>query len=180
MHAHCYVGAADPDNPHLVRARVVLVNGYPGAVVPTLSRIWAGHAHRDTGALVTAMLAHDWEYLDDTITADTTCALPGQHPVVGVGMALSSTAASSIDAPEPVTVFPLCQAAHLDAVWVYLIDCETATVAVHGDDGAPFGRYDLDACAAPHPDGQPGRVAGTMRKSGGPRGVRYSLTGARG
>ncbi|WP_238453694.1 hypothetical protein [Micromonospora sp. ATA51] len=151
MSTRCYVGTSNPANPHLVHARFVLFDGHPAAVVPTLARIWAGRAHHDTRALTAAVLAHDWEYLDDAITADTTSRFAGQRPVPGVGMTLATTTAGTVDPPEPVSVFPLCQAAHLDAAWIYLIDPATATVTVHTDDGEPVARYRLETCATPHP-----------------------------
>ncbi|MDZ5446767.1 hypothetical protein U2F26_29265 [Micromonospora sp. 4G57] len=151
MSTRCYVGTSNPANAHLVHARFVLFDGHPAAVVPTLARIWAGHAHHDTRALATAVLAHDWEYLDDAITADTSPAFAWQRPVPGVGMTLATTTAGVIDPPEPVSVFPLCQAAHLDAEWIYLIDPATATVTVHTDGGEPVSAYRLETCATPHP-----------------------------
>ncbi|MGW3607939.1 hypothetical protein [Micromonospora sp. NPDC005161] len=143
MSTRCYVGTTDPANPHLVHARFVLCDGHPAAVVPTLARIWAGHAHHDTRALAAAVLGHDWEYLDDTITA-TAPAFAGQRPVPGVGMTLATTTADVVDPPEPVSVFPLCQAGHLDAMRIYLIDPAAATVTVHTDDGDPMAQYRLD------------------------------------
>jgi hypothetical protein len=176
----CYVGAADPAHPHLVHARFVLVDGHPAAIVPVLARIWAGHAHRDTRALVTAVLAHDWEYLDNTITADTTSSFAGQQPVPGVGMTLATTTAGVVDPPEPASVFPLRQATHLDATWIYLIDPDTATATVHSDDGDALARYRLDICTTPRRRSQP-HVGGdgTHEPSGIPRHVPTSPAGAR-
>ncbi|PSK61271.1 hypothetical protein B0E53_06832 [Micromonospora sp. MH33] len=151
MSTHCFVGTTDPGNPHLVFARFVLLDGHPGVVVPTLAAIWVGHARRDAHALNTALLASDWEYLDPAITAATESGFAGQRPVPGVGMTLASTTDDAIDAPEPVTVFPLSHARHLDAEWIYLIDPLTATVAVHTDDGQHLARYRLADCLPPSP-----------------------------
>ncbi|MEV1329915.1 hypothetical protein AB0J20_10110 [Micromonospora costi] len=140
MRTHCYIGASRPENPHLVHARFVL-DGHPAVMLPTLAAIWAGHTHHDTTALFAAILAHDWEYLDPDITAATRSAF-GQRPVPGVGMTL----ASEVDAAEPVTVFLLCHAGHLDAEWVYLIDADTGSIAVHAGDGAHVATYHLVDC----------------------------------
>ncbi|WP_346535513.1 hypothetical protein [Micromonospora sp. DPT] len=144
MTSRCYVGATDPHRPHIVRARFVLFDGYPTAVIPALAGIWAGHAHRDTHALVAAVLAHDWEYLDPTTSSEG----PGRVPDVGVPLAGPDGLAA---APEPVTVFPLSQAVHLDVPWIYLIDTDTHSVAVYTGDGEAAGRYHLDACVPANP-----------------------------
>ncbi|MEV0430584.1 hypothetical protein [Micromonospora sp. NPDC050495] len=149
MSSHCYVGVIEPDQPHLAHARAVLIDGHPSVVLPALAAIWAGHTHYDTRALAAAVLACDWEYLDPRITADSRRALPGQHPVPGVGMSLAPTGGMPA-APEPLTVFPLSHARHLDVEWIYLIDADTATVAVHTDDGSPVARYALSGFL-PHP-----------------------------
>ncbi|MCX4387309.1 hypothetical protein OG777_10230 [Micromonospora peucetia] len=148
MSTHCYIGAADPDNPHLVHARFVLFDGHPTVVLPTLAAIWAGHARHDARALITAILASDWEHLDPDIAAASGFA--GQRPVRGVGMTLACTTTDGVvDAPEPVSVFPLCHAGHLDAEWIYLIEADTATIAVHTDDGTHIGTYPLTGCLHP-------------------------------
>ncbi|WP_428962980.1 hypothetical protein [Micromonospora fluostatini] len=123
MSHRCYIGVTDPHLPHLVRARFVLRDGHPAAIVPTLARIWADHAGRDTGALVAAILRHDWAYLDTTVRDD------GRRTVPAVGVPLHGTSS------EPVTVFAPRHAADLDVGWVYVIDPATDTVTVHGDDG---------------------------------------------
>jgi hypothetical protein len=143
---HCYVGATDPDHPHLVHARFVLFDGHPNVVLPALAAIWAGHAYRNAQALITAILACDWEFLDAGITATSRCGFAGQRPVPGVGMSLAGTSDGTVDAPEPVTVFPLCHAGHLDAEWIYLIEADTVTVGVHAGDGARFAIYPLPGC----------------------------------
>ncbi len=148
MGTHCYIGATSPDNPHLVHARFVLFDGHPAVVLPTLAAVWARHAHHDTAALTTTILAHDWEYLDPDITATTPSPFAGQRPVPGVGMTL----ASEVEPPEPVTVFPLCHAGYLDAGWIYLIDAGTATIAVHTGDGACVATYHLVHCLHPGTD----------------------------
>ncbi|MEU5726850.1 hypothetical protein ABZ783_34240 [Micromonospora sp. NPDC047738] len=152
MSTHCFIGTTDSAKPHLVHARFVLFDGHPGVVVPTLAAIWVGHARRDAEALNTAILASDWEYLDPATTAATGSGFGGQRPVPGVGMTLASTTDGAIEAPEPVTVFPLSQARHLDAEWIYLIDPLTATVAVHTDDGQHLARYRLAGCLSKSPD----------------------------
>ncbi|WP_319461458.1 hypothetical protein [Micromonospora sp. RTP1Z1] len=145
MSTRCYIGTTDPHRPHLVHARFVLFDGHPAAVIPALAGIWTGHARHDTRALIAAVVAHDWAYLDPTITAAPTCGFAGQHPVPGVGMTLASTSSDgTVEAPEPVTVFPLSQAAHLDGLWIYLIDPTAARVTVHTDDGEPVAHYHLD------------------------------------
>ncbi|SBT65653.1 hypothetical protein GA0070622_2654 [Micromonospora sediminicola] len=149
MSTHCFVGTTDVANPRLVYARFVLLDGYPSVVVPAIAAIWVGHARRDTHALSTAILAADWEYLDPAITAATESGFAGQRPVPGVGMTLAST---TDGAPEPVTVFPLSHARHLDVEWIYLIDPLTAEVAVHTDDGQHLARYRLAGCLPPSLD----------------------------
>ncbi|MFF4893394.1 hypothetical protein [Micromonospora chersina] len=147
MSSHCYVGITEPDHPRLAHARFVLCDGHPSAMLPSLATIWAGHARYDTRALVTAILACDWQYLHPDITAATPSGLAGQHPVPGVGMTLASTCADgTVDVLEPLTVFPLSHARHLDVEWIYLLDPDTATVAVHTDDGSPVARYPLSGC----------------------------------
>ncbi|MFG1888093.1 hypothetical protein ACGFIR_09515 [Micromonospora sp. NPDC049051] len=147
MSIHCYVGATNPRQPHLVNARFVLFDGHPNAALPTLAVIWAGHAHYDTQTLVTTILADDWAYLDPDITA-TTPGFAGQPPVPGVGMTLAATTDGTAG-PEPITVFPLRQAQHLDVDWIYLIDSATATIAVHTDDGSRTARYPPTAFLPP-------------------------------
>jgi hypothetical protein len=141
VNTHCYIGASRPENPHLVHARFVFVDGHPAVVLPTLAAIWAGRTHHDTTALIAAILAYDWEYLDPDITATTLPPFAGQRPVPGVGMTLTS----EVDPPEPVTVFPLCHAGHLDAEWIYLIG-PNGTVAVHSGDGAHVATCPLVDC----------------------------------
>lgn len=155
MNTHCYIGASRPENPHLVHARFVLVDGHPAVVLPALAAIWAGHTHRDTQALAAAILAHDWEYLGPDIAATTRSAFAGQCPVPGVGMTL----ASEVDAPETVTVFPLCHAGHLDAEWIYLIG-PNGTVAVHTGDGAHVATCPLVGCLPSTVTGRSGRPCG--------------------
>ncbi|WP_192902318.1 hypothetical protein [Micromonospora globbae] len=155
MRTHCYIGVSRPENPHLVHARFVL-DGYPAVVLPALAAIWAGHTRHDTQALAAAILAHDWEYLDPDITATTRCAFAGRRPVPGVGMPL----ASEVDPPEPVTVFPLCHAGHLDAEWIYLIEAN-GTVAVHAGDGAHVATCPLVGCL---PSTHTGRSARPRRR----------------
>ncbi|MET7968768.1 hypothetical protein [Micromonospora sp. NPDC005305] len=141
----CYIGTADIHRPHLVHARFVLFNGHPAAVIPALATIWASQARHDTAALITTVLAHDWAYLDPTITAAPTHGPAGQYPVCGVGVTLASTTADGVvEEPEPVAVFPLSQAAHLDGLWIYLIEPTADRVSVHTDDGEPVARYHLD------------------------------------
>jgi hypothetical protein len=149
---YCFVGTTDVANPHLVHARFVLLDGYPSVVVPALAAIWVGHARRDALALSTAILASDWEYLDPAVTAATESGFAGQRPVPGVGMTLASTTDGAIDAAEPVTVFPLSHARHLDVEWIYLIDPLTAEVAVHTDDGQRLAGYRLAGCLHPSLD----------------------------
>ncbi|MGK5741504.1 hypothetical protein [Micromonospora sp. URMC 103] len=155
MNTHCFVGTTNPTNPHLVHARFVLFDAHPQVVVPTLAHIWAHHARYDARALTDAILACDWAYLDPAVTVTTGCRSAGQRPVPGVGMALPGNGAA-----EPVTMFPLCQAGHLDAQWIYLIDPVTATVAVHTDDGQRTACYPLPACATSSRDAFTGQADG--------------------
>ncbi|MCI4066184.1 hypothetical protein MRQ36_27995 [Micromonospora sp. R77] len=137
MSTSCYVGTTDARNPHVVHARFVLADGHPAAVVPTLSLIFAHHGRRDAAALAVAVLAYDWERLDPRITVVSAPA--GRQPVPGVGIPVAG-------GTEPVTVFPLCQARHVDTAWIYLIHATTGTVAVHCDSGDQVARYRLDVC----------------------------------
>ncbi|SCL26082.1 hypothetical protein GA0070616_3235 [Micromonospora nigra] len=132
----CYVGATEPAQPGIVRARYVHVDGHPSSLIPRLRGIWARTARRDTTALIDAVLAHDWAYLGPDVTCGPP-SLAGRHPVAGVGMTLDDTSA------EPTTVFPLSRAIDLDASWIYLIDPADDTVTVHSDDGEPVGAYPL-------------------------------------
>ncbi|MEU2610688.1 hypothetical protein ABZ570_03745 [Micromonospora sp. NPDC007271] len=157
MSTHCYIGATRPENPHLVHARFVLFDGHPAVVLPTLAAIWAGHADHDISALITAILAEDWEYLDPDITATTLSPFAGQRPVPGVGMTL----ASEVDPPEPVTVFPLCHARHFDAEWIYLIESGTGTIAVHTSDGTRVATYPLVGWLHPALTGRAERPCGS-------------------
>ncbi len=170
MGTPCYIGAVSPDTPHLVHARYVLFDGHPAVVLPTLAAIWSRHAHHDTAALTTAILANDWEHLDPDTTATTRSAFAGQQAVPGVGMTLASTTNGVVDAPEPVTVFPLCHAGHLDVEWVYLIEADTATIGVHSSDGTRLGTYQLVACLNPSTSdqGAQGRC-GPRSAAGAPR-----------
>ncbi|MBU8857750.1 MULTISPECIES: hypothetical protein [unclassified Micromonospora] len=153
MSTHCYIGATTPEQPHRVQARVVLDDGHPAAVLPALAAIWARHARHDTAALITAILAHDWEHLDPNVTT-TTSPLAGQRPVAGVGVTLASTTNGVVDPPEPVTVFPLCHARHLDAEWIYLLRPDTDTVTVHTSDGTRIATYPLRWHLPPTPPAQ--------------------------
>lgn len=172
MSSHCYVGVTEPDRSHLAHARFVRCDGHPSVILPSLAAIWAGLAHYDTRALVTAILACDWEYLDPDITAATPSPFAGQLPAPGVGMPLASTCTDgTVDSPEPVTVFPLSHARHLDVEWIYLLDPDTATVAAHTDDGSLVARYPLSGClprpaAANRCLSEPGRTAAA---AGAPR-----------
>ncbi|GIJ08436.1 hypothetical protein ACFFMR_29190 [Micromonospora andamanensis] len=146
MSTPCYIGATSPDTPHLAHARYVLFDGRPAVVLPALAAIWARHAHHDTAALIGAVLAHDWEHLDPDTTAATTSAFAGQQPVPGIGMTLASSTNGVADTPEPITVFPLCHAGHLDVEWVYLIEADTATIGVYTSDGTRTATYHLTTC----------------------------------
>ncbi|MFJ6199148.1 hypothetical protein [Micromonospora sp. NPDC092111] len=165
MSTHCYLGAITPENPQRVQARVVLNDGHPEVVLPALAAIWAGHAHRDTRALITAILAHDWEHLDPDVTTATVSPLAGQQPVPGVGITLNSPTEASVDPPEPVTVFPLCHARHLDAPWIYLLHPDVDTVTVHTTDGTRVATYPLRWClpATGTADNQSRRPAASRR-----------------
>ncbi|MFF4810003.1 hypothetical protein ACFY03_17490 [Micromonospora chersina] len=79
MSSHCYVGVTEPNHPRLAHARFVLCDGHPSVILPSLAAIWARHARYDTRALVTAILACDWEYLDPDITGATRSPFAGQH-----------------------------------------------------------------------------------------------------
>ncbi|WJK33148.1 hypothetical protein [Solwaraspora sp. WMMA2065] len=136
MGTPCYVGAADPARPAVVRARYVHVNGNPSSVIPHLRRIWATTTRRDTHALIDAVLAHDWDHLGPDPTPDPR-PTPGQHHVRGVGMTLDDTD------PEPLTVFPLSLAVDLVATWIYVINPADDTVTVHSGDGEPVGVHHL-------------------------------------
>ncbi|MBM0273981.1 hypothetical protein [Micromonospora tarensis] len=147
MSTTCCIGAIDPDNSTLVRARIVHYDGYPSNVLPTLAAIWAAHAHQDTAALITTILANDWEQLDEDTTASTSSNFAGQKPVPGVGITLASASDGvTVDPPEPVTVFPLCHAGHLDVEWIYLIDAAADTIVVHTGDGTRVSVYPLVTC----------------------------------
>lgn len=167
MSTHCYVGATNPHQPHLVHARFVLSDGHPNTALPTLAAIWAGHAHYDTQTLVTTLLANDWEYLNPNITA-TTSGFAGHHLMPGVGMTLTATTDGTAG-PEPVTMFPLCQARHLDVDWIYLIDSATATIAVYTDDGSRAARYPLTAFLPPPVAGNRLLQPRRPRAAGAPR-----------
>ncbi|MDG4803651.1 hypothetical protein [Micromonospora sp. WMMD980] len=161
MSTTCCIGAIHPDNPTLVHARIVHYDGYPSNILPTLAAIWATHAHHDTAALITTILANDWEHLDEDTTAATSSHFAGQQPVPGVGVTLASTSDGvTVDPPEPVTVFPLCHAAHLDVEWIYLIDAVTDTIIVHTGDGTPTAVYPLVSCLSTD-DATAGRISGS-------------------
>jgi hypothetical protein len=133
----CYVGATDPDQPTIVRARYVHFDGNPSSLISQLRGIWAQTTRRDTSALIDAVLAHDWDYLrPDPIPG--TRPFPGQHLVVGVGLTLDDTE------PEPITVFPLSRAIDLVASWIYVINPADDTVTVHSGDGEPVGVHPLN------------------------------------
>jgi hypothetical protein len=141
----CYVGVADPHNPHLVHTRYVHSDGHPHRLIETLCQIWATTAHRSTTTLIEAIVAHDWAYLDASTDA-AAFGFAGQYPVPGIGMTLAATnPGGSLADPEPVNVFPLSRAGELDAEWIYLLDPATDTVTVHTDDGEPVGVHPLTA-----------------------------------
>ncbi|QOC89706.1 hypothetical protein [Micromonospora craniellae] len=137
MGTPCYVGAADPARPTIVRARYVHFDGYPSSLFPQLRGIWATTTRRDTSALIDAVLAHDWDYLGPDVTADTRPVFSGQRPIAGVGMTLDDTT------PEPLTVFPLTRAVDLVASWIYVINPADDTVTVHNGDGEPVGVHNF-------------------------------------
>jgi hypothetical protein len=135
---HSYLGTRDTDRPHLVRARYLHSDGHPSLTLPALRTLWERAAGRDTTRLITALLAHDWDYLDPTITDTAASAFAGQHPIAGIGMTLAVTGPGGTVLPaEPVTVFPLTAAGALDAEWIYLLDPVRDTVAVHPADAEP-------------------------------------------
>ncbi|MFG1648391.1 hypothetical protein ACGFIE_00570 [Micromonospora sp. NPDC049275] len=170
MSTTCCIGAIDPDNSTLVRARIVHYDGYPSNVLPTLAAIWAAHAHHDTAALITTILANDWEQLDEDTTASTSSNFAGQKPVPGVGITLASTSDGvTVDPPEPVTIFPLCHAGHLDVEWIYLIDAATDTIVVHTGDGTPVSVYPLLACLSTDGAGTAERRCGSQPPASAPR-----------
>ncbi|MEU7171510.1 MULTISPECIES: hypothetical protein [Micromonospora] len=169
MSTSCFIGATSADAPHLVHARYVLFDGHPTVVLPTLAAIWSRHAHHDTAALISAVLAHDWEHLDPDTTAATASGFAGQQPVPGVGMTLASSTDGVIDAPEPVTVFPLCHAGHLDVEWVYLIGAGTSTIGVHTSDGTRIATYQLISCLHPASSGPDQESCGSPVAAGAPR-----------
>ncbi|ROO52841.1 hypothetical protein EDC02_7785 [Micromonospora sp. Llam0] len=136
MGTPCYVGAADPARPTIVRARYVHFDGNPSSVIPQLRGIWATTTRRDTRALIDAVLAHDWDYLGPDLAPDPR-PVTGQHHVAGVGMTLDDTD------PEPLTVFPLSRAVDLVATWIYVINPVDDTVTVHSGDGEPVGVHHL-------------------------------------
>lgn len=137
MGTPCYVGATDPAQPTIVRARYVQFDGYPSSLIPQLCGIWARTTRRETSGLIDAVLAHDWEYLGPDVTLSTR-SWSGQHPVAGVGMTLDDSQ------PEPVTVFPLSHASDLVASWIYVINPADDTVTVHSGNGDPLGVHPLD------------------------------------
>ncbi len=74
-------------------------------------------------------------------------------------MTLAATSADgTVLPPEPQTVFPLTAAGALDAEWVYLLDPNSDTVAVHTSDPEPIATVplacdDAPSAGAPRPRG---------------------------
>ncbi|MEV6377653.1 hypothetical protein [Micromonospora musae] len=136
MDTSCYVSANDPTQPSVLRARYVHFDAYPLALIPRLRGIWAKIARHDTHALIDAILADDWFYLESDVTPDTR-SFPNQHPVRGVGVTFDDAE------PEPVTVFPLSRAVDLGASWIYVINPTDHTVTAHTGDGDPVGVHPL-------------------------------------
>ena len=132
MRTCCLVGTINPDDPTTARVQYVHSDGNPSHILPTLDRIWSHTCAHDTTALVEALLAHPWSYLDADITAATADSATFRKPIPGVGMAN----VSHVDnAPE---VLPL-RGAFGQVDWVYLIDPAETTVAVYaaGDATTP-------------------------------------------
>ncbi|WP_019901948.1 hypothetical protein [Salinispora arenicola] len=169
MSTPCYLGATSPDSPHLVHARYVHFDGHPAVVLPTLAAIWARHAQHDAAALISAVLAHDWDHLDPDTIATTASAFAGPQAVPGVGTTVASTTDGVVDAPEPVTVFPLCHAGHLDVEWVYLIETDAARIGVHTSDGTRIATYHLTTCLDRASSGRGERACGSRSAAGAPR-----------
>ena len=134
MSTPCFVGTRDRRRPHLVCVRYIAGHGHPNLILPALRRIWSHTAGRNTAVMLDLLLRNDWTHLEPT-----RYPCPAGIRIPGVGVLLGSRGHSrrdggNVPGPEPLTRFPLHQAAALDIGWIYLIDPATGTFAVH--DGA--------------------------------------------
>ncbi|GLI03711.1 hypothetical protein [Phytohabitans aurantiacus] len=124
MSTHCLVGTINADDPATIRVRHVHFDGHPTNILPTLDRIWSTTCAHDATALLEALLAHEWSYLDADVTADTSVTFAGERPVPGVGVA------SEFDVGSTVEALPVD--GPVDHVrWVYVIDPAQSTIAVY-------------------------------------------------
>lgn len=123
------IGAISPPT-RVVMARPIAQHADPDHVVATLQRMWRDTFSGNTSAMLTAMLAIDWQYLNAGTAAGHRPAAAAKHAVAGIGMAATG------HRRQPVN-FCLTEAADLAVDWIYLIDPVTDTVAVHTGDGRP-------------------------------------------
>ncbi|GAB3861819.1 hypothetical protein ACFPIJ_56495 [Dactylosporangium cerinum] len=140
----CLIGMRDVRRGDLVQARAVDHGGHPRTMLPTLRRIWAATG-QDSTRLTARLLAHDWLYLDATVTARHHPAgqtTSGRQAIAGVGVPRTSIPSSDAGG-DPITVVPLAHLAVLDAGWLYLLDPAADTVTVHTGDGDLVSRHPL-------------------------------------
>jgi hypothetical protein len=104
--------------------RDVQFDGSPDHILPTLGVIWASTFARDTAAFADALMSHHWCWLGADATADTESDAD-EHPVPGVGLAMT------VDGATGPTVLATADIGRLPGDWVYLIDPDTAAIAVY-------------------------------------------------
>lgn len=137
MGTRCHIAVTGAE-AGIVRARYVHSDGNPGYILATLRAIWADTFARDTAAFAEAVLATDWSWLGADATAATEAGFAGEHPVPGVGLAMT------FDGDTGPAVLDLASIGRLGTDWVYIVDPATNTVAVHTGAGDHVTDHHLD------------------------------------
>lgn len=122
-----HIGHARPDDPTTLLLRYVHSDASASDLLVALQDIHHRTFAGDITAMLNAVMAHDWVYLDADTTAHDT-AMTGDEPVPGVGMALPTNLTDGT-----VTV-PTDKVGDLDSTCVCLIDADARTItALIGD-----------------------------------------------
>jgi hypothetical protein len=102
--------------------------------------MWRDRFGSNTSAMLTALLAIDWQYLHAGAAAGHRPPAAARHAVAGTGgIGMASTGHRH---HQPVN-FCLAEAGDHAVDWIYLIDPVTDTVAVHTGDGQPHALHRL-------------------------------------
>lgn len=141
MSTHGYIGRTDTNDPSILHLRYVHSDANFNALLPTLQSICRITFSGDTAAMLDAVLASDWFYLNAATTSDHS-GLSGDEPVPGIGVTLGGAPTGE---PRQTTFDHLGNDG--DGEFIYLIDPTHGVVSLHSPDrGAlPLGRHFLTA-----------------------------------